>query len=278
MQQMRPKSNEPTKRPTSPPTRARTRPAADKPPSPSSGKNPSIGRSESSISVTFAMYFDPWPQEVSWKIEREDGQVVASVPTGTYKSPQDHMYEELLLEPGDLYVLTITDVGGDGIAGIGTMYELYMTDRPKAILLAGNGVFQEARSKSFVVPTIEEIPLKAAEDILGYQDQGIKTMKVYLVIVFDNWHQETAWVITDDADPSIVYAERTYDTYRSGDSITEEITLPAGGLYTFTVKDFFNDGIQDGEYLLMSADGDVIFRGNGEFGSFRSHTFQLPER
>jgi len=278
MQQMKPRSIEPTNRPTPTPTRSRPRPLLEKYPSPHPSKIQTKARSESSVPVTFAIYFDPWPQEVSWKIEREDSQLVAFVPTGTYKSPQDHMYEELLLEPGDMYVLTITDAGGDGIAGIGTMYEVFLTDRPKVILLAGNGVFEGGRSDSFIVPTMAELPSNAPSASTVSKVSTIKTLNVYLVIVFDNWHQETAWVISDENDPSIVFAEKTYDTYRSGDSITEEIALPAGGTYTFTVKDFFNDGIKDGEYLLMSANGDVIFKGIGEFGSFRSHTFTLPEK
>ena len=261
MQQMKPRSQEPTKSPT-----------------PSPSKTETTVRSKSSVSVTFAIYFDPWPQELSWKVEREDGQLVASVPTGTYQSPQDHMFKKLLLEPGDMYVLTITDAGGDGIAGVGTMYEVFLTNRPKVILLAGNGVFEDGTRHSFIVPTKAELPPKAPIDTMVPVDPNVKTLNVYLVIVFDNWHQETAWEITDEIDPNIVYAEKTYDTYRSGDSITEEIVLPAGRTYTFTVKDFFNDGIKDGEYLLMSANGDVIFKGSGEFGSFRSHTFTLPEK
>ena len=102
-------------------------------------------------------------------------------------------------------------------------------------------------------------------------------MNVYLIIIFDKWHQETSWIITDEDDPNLVYAEVKYDTYRGGDSITEDIPLPPGRTYTFVIKDFFDDGIEDGEYLMMTADGTILFEGNGAFESSRSHTFTLTD-
>lgn len=203
--------------------------------------------------------------------------MVASVPTGTYKSPQDHTLEVLPLTAGENYMLTIKDAGSDGIAGIGTLYEIFLTDRPEVVLLAGDGVFEDNRITVFYVPTLEEFPSSAPTEMMVSLAPTIKTVKVYLIIIFDNWHQETAWTIVGEDDPTLVFAEAAYDTYRSGEVITEEISLPAGGIYAFTIKDFFNDGIKDGEYLLMNEAGDVIFQGNGDFGSSRSHTFKLLE-
>ena len=229
------------------------------------------------VSVTFAIYFDPWPQEVSWKIEKENAtDIVASVPAGTYQSPQDKTLEVVTLKHGGNYILTIQDSGSDGIAGIGTLYEVFLTDNPDILLLDGNGIFEDSRSEVFHVPTLEEYPSSAPAETTVSPAPTVPTVKVYLTIVFDNWHQETAWMITDDSDPLNVFAEATYDTYRSGETVTEEIVLPLGGSFTFTIRDFFNDGIKDGEYLLTNSEGEVIFTGNGEFGPSRSHTFKLP--
>jgi hypothetical protein len=268
-----------TKTPTEPPTFFPTKPLTKSPtPDPTKAPIEAATKSSSSVSVTFAIYFDPWPQEVSWKIERENSKgVVASVPTGTYKSPQDHTLEVLPLTAGENYMLTIKDAGSDGIAGIGTLYEIFLTDRPEVVLLAGDGVFEDNRITVFYVPTLEEFPSSAPTEMMVSLAPTIKTVKVYLIIIFDNWHQETAWTIVGEDDPTLVFAEAAYDTYRSGEVITEEISLPAGGIYAFTIKDFFNDGIKDGEYLLMNEAGDVIFQGNGDFGSSRSHTFKLLE-
>lgn len=228
------------------------------------------------MSVTFAIYFDPWPQEVSWKIESESSEgLVASVPAGTYQSPKDRTLEVLPLNPGETYILTITDAGSDGIAGIGTLYEIFLTDRPEVVLLNGDGVFDIGRSQLFSVPTFAEFPSSAPTETTVSPAPTVPTLTVFLIIIFDNWHQETAWSIVDGTDKSIVYADAAYDTYRAGESVTEEITLPMGGIYTFTIKDFFNDGIKDGEYMLTTADGSVIFQGDGNFASSRSHTFKL---
>ena len=200
-----------------------------------------------------------------------------SVPAGTYQSPQDHAFEVMTFEPGKDYILTLEDSGNDGIAGIGTLYEMYLTGHPEIKLVDGDGVFQSTRKQIFHVPLLDVYPTSAPLSFDFSQFPNVPTVKVYLLIVFDNWHQETAWTIADESDPSKIYASTNYDDYRSGESITEEIVLPAGGIYIFTIRDFFNDGIQDGGYLLMDEQGGVIFQGDGNFGSFRSHAFELPE-
>lgn len=237
-----------------------------------------MGSSESSVSITVAIYFDPWPEEISWKIESETSEaLVAFVDRGTYESPQDRTLELVMVTPGETYMFTITDSGSDGIAGIGVLYEVFLTDRPELILLEGDGVFEAGRSQIFNVPTMEQYPSGAPTEFKLSPAPTINTVNVYLIIIFDEWHQETSWSIKAENDPNVVFAERAYDTYRAGESITEEISLPSGRSYTFTIKDFFNDGIEDGEYLLMTADGTVLFKGNGAFGSARSHTFKLPD-
>lgn len=203
-------------------------------------------------------------------------ELLFSVPTGTYQSPQDHAFETMSLTPGMDYILTIEDSSNDGIAGIGTLYEMYLTENPEIKLVDGDGGFQSARKQVFHVPIMDMFPTSAPVSMEFARFPNIPTVKVYLVILFDNWHQETAWTIADETDPSKIYAQANYDDYRSGESITEEIILPAGGIYIFTIRDFFNDGIQNGGYLLMDEQGGVIFQGDGNFGSFRSHAFELP--
>jgi len=257
----------PTKRPTQKP---RTKRPTQVP------SQPMIADSQlSSVFITLAIYFDPWPQEVSWKIEREsDGVLIAAVSAGTYKSPQDRTLEVMPLRAGENYVLTLTDAGGDGIAGVGSLYEIYLTDQPSTILLDGDGVFDDSHSAVFYVPTTDQFPSSAPSKTTISPAPTIQSTKVYLIIIFDNWHQETSWSISDKDSPSIVFAEAAYDTYRAGESVEEEIKLPLGRSYTFTIRDFFNDGIKNGEYLLMAEDGTEIFRGDGDFGASRSHTFQ----
>eukprot|EP00536_Pseudo-nitzschia_multiseries_P012808 jgi/Psemu1/326972/estExt_fgenesh1_pg.C_5090001 len=157
------------------------------------------------------------------------------------------------------------------------MYEIILTEKTDIVLLDGDGVFENGRTQTFYVPTEEEYPTRAPSPSTISPAPTFHTVNVYLTIFFDNWHQETSWQIRGADDANVLYAEAAYDTYRAGESQTNEIPLPPGRSYVFTIKDFFNDGIKDGEYLLMAADGTVLFEGNGEFGASRNHTFTLRE-
>ena len=235
----------------------------------------SESESESLVSITLAIYYDPWPEEVSWKIESDTTGLVAIALPGTYTA-QQQSFNSVMVIPGEKYTFTIEDSGNDGIAGIGMLYEIYMTDQPDVILIESDGVFESSRETEFHVPTINEYPTSAPSEPTVSPAPTIYTVSVYLIIIFDSWHQETSWAITDEDNPSFAYAEVEYDTYRAGESITEEIKLPPDQTYKFVIEDFFNDGIEDGEYLMMTDDGTVLFEGNGSFGSSRSHIFTLP--
>jgi len=227
------------------------------------------------INISIAIYFDPWPEELSWKLESDTDGLVAIVPTGTYIT-QDQTIELVTIIPGGNYIFTVEDSGNDGIAGIGTLYEIFITDQQDIVLLEGDGVFKDSRNTTFYVPTIDEYPTSAPFFTLS-PAPTINTVSVFLIIIFDAWHQETSWTITDKNNPNLVYAEAVYDTYRAGESITEEIQLPSGQAYIFIIEDFFDDGIEDGEYLMMTDDGTILFEGDGSFGASRSHTFTLPD-
>ena len=280
-------SSDPTFTPTEIPTSTPSRSATSDPTSTPTGmlttekattQRLTLAPSQSPVSITVAIFFDPWPEEVSWKIESEaEEELITSVPLGSYISPQDQAFELVAVTPGENYIFTIEDAGRDGIAGIGTLYEIFLTDHPDIILVDGDGVFEDSHSDTFYVPTIDEYPTSAPTESTVSPAPTINTVNVYLIIIFDSWHQETSWIITDEDDSSLVYAEAEYDTYRAGESITEEIALPPGRTYTFTIEDFFDDGIENGEYLMMTADGTILFEGNGDFESHRSHTFTLPD-
>jgi len=229
----------------------------------------------SRTNITIAIYFDPWPEEVSWKIEGDIEGLLAVNPTDTYFG-QDETFDLVSVLPGENYTFTIEDSGKDGIAGIGKLYEVFVTDHPDIVLADGDGVFEKSRKTTFYVPTIGEYPTSAPLKPTFSPAPTIQTVSVFLTIVFDDWQQETSWKITNEENSNIIYAEIPYDTYRSGESVTEEIRLPPGQTYNFIIKDFFNDGMKDGEYLLMSDDGTILFEGNGSFGAFRTHTFTVP--
>lgn len=224
------------------------------------------------MSVTLAIFFDPWPEELSWKIESLDGEVVSNVPAGTYVAPIEQVRETIRVNGGSTYVLTVGDSAGDGIAGTGTVFMLSMTGRPEIVLVQGDGVFAERHTETFYVPTAEEYPTAVPTPSPAPTSF---TVTVFLTITFDSWHQETAWQIVAQEDPTRIWAEAGYDTYRGGKSVTESIRLPPGRSYIFLIKDFFQDGIDGGSYKMVAANGRVLFQGDGNFGAERSHQFAI---
>jgi hypothetical protein len=184
----------------------------------------------------------------------------------------DHAIETMTIRAGDTYELIVQDQANDGIAGIGNVYEVTLTDHPDVILAAGDGVYTEQRLEEFYVPLPGEFPTGAPTRSPA---PTVDSVVVVLTIFFDEWHQETAWQIVAQQNPNQVLAEAIYDTYRKGESITEEIYLPKGRPYIFLIKDFFNDGIDGGKYEMKDSRGNVLFRGDGNFGAERSHQFAV---
>jgi hypothetical protein len=130
----------------------------------------------------------------------------------------------------------------------------------------------------FYVPTTAEYPTAAPLPPSISPGPTVFTVPVFLTITFDNWHQETAWQVVTQEDPTNVVAEAFFDTYRAGDTSTVEIQLQPGRPYIFTIRDYFADGIDGGGYKMMTVDGTTLFEGDGVFGAERSHQFVVPNR
>jgi hypothetical protein len=62
------------------------------------------------------------------------------------------------------------------------------------------------------------------------------TVVIYVFFDFGDYHEDLAWSITDAADESNVFVSKRFDSYRYGDRVTEEVSLPIGQ-YNFIVQD-----------------------------------------
>ncbi|WP_082994918.1 fibronectin type III domain-containing protein [Aquimarina megaterium] len=87
-----------------------------------------------------------------------------------------------------------------------------------------------------------------------------------LSITFDNYPEETSWTLTDAGGTTV--ASKSYSTANpDGSTVTETISAPASGSYTFTISDSFGDGIccsyGNGSYTLSSSAGAIA--SGGEF-------------
>ena len=239
-----------------------------------------------SVSVVVTIYFDRWQSETSWKITDKTGDVVYRyAPLGSYTT-EDYVKEVVYLPPDEEYMFTIFDARGDGIKVYldGIAYDITLTDQDIGmVLLDGDGSFGREREHRFQVPSAEDYPT-AAPAIPTASPAPSEFMFLVLVrINFDLFHEQLSWKIADASNSSIVYAEVVVGTYRIGDGIEEEVRLPPGRTYRFTIQDDYGNGIDgvDGGYsligLLAEDDEVTLAQGDGKFEDRRGHIFELPE-
>ncbi len=97
---------------------------------------------------------------------------------------------------------------------------------------------------------------------------------VTVTILFDNYPEETSWVIVD-ADGTVVASGGTYGSQADGSTIALPNCL-LDGCYDFTINDSFGDGIccgyGEGSYTVTDEAGNVLASG-AEFGSSETTNF-----
>jgi hypothetical protein len=166
------------------------------------------------VTVSVNVFADPYPHEISWKITSPDQSLLyAQLSYGSIQG--DHDFYQVDLTPGQNYVFSIHDAADDGIFGDvdATLYEIVLTEQGKdVVLLGGDGIF--------------------AKPLTG----DLNAVVVYVFFEFGDYHEDLAWSITDAVDETNVFVSKGYDTYRYGDDVTEEISLPTGQ-YHFIVQD-----------------------------------------
>lgn len=238
--------------------------------------------------MVVTIYFDRWQYETSWRITDKKGDVIYKyAPPGSYSTTEDYVKEIVYLPPGEEYVFTILDTENDGIMVHGdllvTAYDITLTDQDVGmVLLEGDGSFGGEREHTFQVPNAEDYPTAAPAVPTASPAPSQFLFLVLVRIYFDLFHEDVSWKITDASDNSTVYAEVVPGTYRMGDSIEEEVHLPPGRAYRFTITDDYGDGIQgdNAGYSVVGLLDDevtILAEGDGKFQDQRSHIFDLPE-
>ncbi len=100
-----------------------------------------------------------------------------------------------------------------------------------------------------------------------------------LVILFDNYPEETSWDIQDNAG-NILASGGPYNDFEPGSLHSTTICLPAA-CYDFTIYDSFGDGIccdeGDGAFVLLNNAGGAILANGGLFGQENSTNFCLNQ-
>jgi hypothetical protein len=92
----------------------------------------------------------------------------------------------------------------------------------------------------------------------------------------DLFASEIAWALIAGETGEIV-ASRPYGFYRYENEVREIVQLIPGKYYTFTINDFYGDGIASkGYYQILSAGGAVLVHADGMFGGQAVHQFRAP--
>ncbi len=100
-----------------------------------------------SVAVFFNLNTDDYPEETTWELTNEQGQVINS--GGPYASANSTFVEELCLDADECYTFTIFDTFGDGICcGVG-QGNYSFTDALGEELLFSNGNFSTIEENDF---------------------------------------------------------------------------------------------------------------------------------
>lgn len=102
---------------------------------------------------------------------------------------------------------------------------------------------------------------------------GCNGTDVTLTINFDDYPEETSWVLTNDAGATVA-SGGTYGSAPDGSTFTENICL-VDDCYTFTINDSYGDGIcctyGNGSYSLTN--GSTVLASGASFGSSEATDF-----
>ena len=195
------------------------------------------------------------------------------------------------------YVLAQGDAGtndvGDvyDVAGIGINKAAQIAYRLESVYLSSNSNFANARTYG----------IQAAEDLYGADSPEVIAVTnawyavnvgdayngggnpptgdcaendVVLTITFDNYPEETSWVLRD-ADGTTVASKQYSSSNADGSTVTENLGTLDAGDYTFTISDTYGDGIccsyGNGSYTLSS--GSLTIKSGGDFGNSEATNF-----
>ncbi len=107
----------------------------------------------------------------------------------------------------------------------------------------------------------------------GTPPVGCSYTDVDVTIVFDNYPEETAWVLTDDTGAT-VSSGGTYSGQADGSTLVIDLCLP-DGCYDFTITDTYGDGIccsyGNGSYTV--SDSSTTYASGGNFTSSETTGF-----
>lgn len=219
------------------------------------------------ITVVVNVVTDSYPNEISWELLDEGGEVLAGVGQGDYNLPSHSYDTPVNLKINDTYTFTIFDLYGDGLC-CGGSYEV-STD--SAVLARGSS-FGSIESTTFVVREGSWIPTPPPTS------EG--NVPITISVMTDSFPYEVSWVLYNDQGNLVESAPQgtyTFDQYL----YTTTLNLENDTEYIFTISDSSGDGLccayGNGYYEITTPGGNdsdaVLLAYGADFGSVETSKF-----
>jgi len=265
------------------------------------------------VYIHLVLQLDRYPTETSLALEEGSGNTILEFSVGTFDFDDSEkvIQQTLSVNLGDAYTVVMKDTAGDGICcrfGAGYML-VYLGELPDddQVLLYLDDQFQDdiratfnASPESLLPPFTQgptQSPTTTPEPSQAYSTPTNPSMyptvtfapsytqvAVVVSIRVDNCPWETSWSIFDSIthQPLFVVNPGTYASEPSESIINTTVMVGKDQPLVFEIFDTSDDGIcckfGNGYAFigLPSDEGKQLVFDNGEFSSFRRHTFSIP--
>lgn len=192
-------------------------------------------------------------------------------------------------------VYSVNDGAEQTVAWTGSLNTLAtenVTLEPISFTAGAEGTVINAYVQNPNGATDENADDDASEAII--EGASVSTGMAELTLITDDYGDETYWQITDAAGQVVASggneavgltnigtgnfpAPADPSAYGNGQTVVVEIPLESDGCYTFTITDYFGDGIccdwGNGSYQLKDDEGNIMFAG-GEFAEVTDAPFE----
>lgn len=219
-------------------------------------------------SAKLTLDLDNYPEETSWTLKTKDnGQIEQQ--GSDYSGAGSTVIENFCMQKNTEYEFTINDTFGDGMCcGYGNGgYTLACPDSGMADITGG--VFASSETRSFMSPG-DAGPTPAPTVPPTPAPTSMSNFKLELLT--DGCPGETTWNLKDSSG-EVTWSGGPYSVKVSNE--VEEVSLPSGLCYEFTISDSYADGIccgyGAGSYKLFY--NNALIHEGGEFGDSETKYF-----
>jgi len=129
-----------------------------------------------------------------------------------------------------------------------------------------------------VSPTSSTAPTKSVQPTQSPTVSSSPTDTCYwvdIVVVFDDYPEETSWDIQTINEPGDNVVLKTFNGTSEANKLQSESMCLKVGEYQFTIYDEYGDGIEAPGHYNVTSEGNLIVKG-GQFGHSESTIFSIP--